>query len=144
MLREITNVRQIAGDGRRRWFRDEYFDLIVWYSEDGMLTGFQLCYDRQGHERAFTWGTGHGCVHVEMDDGELPGHSKMAPVLRESSTAPEEGIQKRFLEGSLELNDRAIVRIVYEAVDACCSQFAGVLVEKGSRWGAFGHARGRS
>ncbi len=28
---ERKNLRQIAGGGFRRWFSDEYFDLIVWY-----------------------------------------------------------------------------------------------------------------
>ena len=31
MLVEYRNVRQIRGEGHRRWFSDEYFDLIVWY-----------------------------------------------------------------------------------------------------------------
>ena len=34
MLTEIQNARQIAGEGVRRWFTDDYFDLIVWYGEE--------------------------------------------------------------------------------------------------------------
>jgi len=40
MLGEIRNVRQIEGEGTRRWFTDRYFDLIVWYDDSGSLTGF--------------------------------------------------------------------------------------------------------
>ncbi len=88
MLHELQKVRQVPGEGRRRWFTDAYFDLIVWYAEDGGLAGFQLCYDKQGWERAFTWRQGHACVHEAMDSGETPGHSKMSPVLMGASPAP--------------------------------------------------------
>ena len=53
MLNEIANLRQISEEGHRRWFTDSYFDLIVWYERDGAtLAGFQLCYDKEGEERA--------------------------------------------------------------------------------------------
>ncbi|TVR67412.1 MAG: hypothetical protein EA427_13820 [Spirochaetaceae bacterium] len=55
-LVENKTVRQRPEEGFRRWFLNEYFDLIFWYeSEDGPLTGFQLCYSRHVKERAFTW-----------------------------------------------------------------------------------------
>jgi hypothetical protein len=115
MLHEIPNVRQILDEGRRRWFTDAYFDLIVWYAEGGSLVGFQLCYDKQGGERAFTWRRGHPCVHEGMDDGESPGHSKMSPVLSEGSPAPSPNIPERFLRESAEV-DPAIVRMVYTTI----------------------------
>ena len=42
MLTEIKGTRQIPGEGRRRWFRDDELDLIVWYEENGAIAGFQL------------------------------------------------------------------------------------------------------
>jgi len=33
MLVEHAHVRQIHGEGYRRWFADDYFDLIVWYDD---------------------------------------------------------------------------------------------------------------
>jgi hypothetical protein len=116
MLREIPNVRQIPGEGRRRWFTDAYFDLIVWYADDGAVSGFQLCYDKQEHERAFTWTRGHSCVHEEIDAGEFPGHSKMSPVLGGGSSRPVRGIEERFFRESANIDDREIVRLVHDTV----------------------------
>ncbi|MGA2764766.1 MAG: hypothetical protein ABSG17_15560 [Spirochaetia bacterium] len=116
MLREIPNVRQVPGEGRRRWFTDAYFDLIVWYAEDGMVSGFQLCYDKQGHERAFTWRRGHELVHEEMDAGELPSHSRMSPVLGGVSSRPARGMEKRFFGECANLDDRSIVRLVHDVL----------------------------
>jgi len=45
MLKEL-NVAQKEEDIFRRWFKDDYFDLIVWYNRnDYSIRGFQLCYD---------------------------------------------------------------------------------------------------
>lgn len=56
MLREIRNVKQIPGQGPRRWFNDEHFDLFVWYDTGGRLIGFQLCFDKDTRvERALTY-----------------------------------------------------------------------------------------
>jgi hypothetical protein len=30
MLMEMANVRQALPEPRRRWFADDYFDLMVW------------------------------------------------------------------------------------------------------------------
>jgi len=45
MVSEIRIVRQIEGEGTRRWFTDRYFDPIVQNDALGVLIGFQLCYD---------------------------------------------------------------------------------------------------
>ncbi len=47
MLRELKQVRQHKGEPRRRWFNDDYFDLIVWFSEKDSISGFQLCCDKE-------------------------------------------------------------------------------------------------
>jgi len=49
MLREVPNVRQIKGESKRRWFSDDYFDLIIWLDETDEIVGFQLGRDR-GHK----------------------------------------------------------------------------------------------
>ena len=82
VLSEIKNVRQIPGDPPRRWFADEYFDLIVWFDADGSIWGFQLCYDRESRPRALTWSKSEGCVHSGIDDGDCSnGTHKSAPIL---------------------------------------------------------------
>ena len=83
MITEITGVRQINGDPRRRWFSNEDFDLIVWLDDpDDHISGFQLCYDKTAYQRALTWHSEHGYLHNRVDDGEnTPGKYKAAPIL---------------------------------------------------------------
>ena len=80
MLSEINDVKQIENEGYRRWFSDNYFDLIIWYGDEKII-GFQLCYDKQGSERSLTWIKNRGFSHNKIDDGEKPGHTKMTPIL---------------------------------------------------------------
>jgi hypothetical protein len=97
MLTEIAHARQIAGEGHRRWFTDKYFELIVWYDRaGGSVTGFQLCYDKTGSERALTWRAGRGYLHERVDDGEGPGTFKMSPVLLPDGLFDSRGVAERF------------------------------------------------
>jgi hypothetical protein len=97
MLSEVPHPRQIAGEGYRRWFTDGYFDLIVWYERaGGSVTGFQLCYDKPGTERALTWRAGRGYLHERVDDGEGPGAFKMSPVLLPDGLFDSRSISERF------------------------------------------------
>jgi len=71
MLTEISKPRQIEGEAYRRWFSSEDMDLIVWQqSKQGQIIGFQLCYDKERHEKALTWKTASGFTHTCVDDGE--------------------------------------------------------------------------
>jgi len=115
MLSEVRNVRQIQGEGTRRWFRDSYFDLIVWYGDDGSLIGFQLCYDKQGREQAFTWRRNHGCQHERIDAGETPGHSRMTPAIVADGSFPHERVAELFLKESVAV-DPEIACLVYDTV----------------------------
>jgi hypothetical protein len=44
MLRELSHVRQALEEPRRRWFADDFFDLIVWlgYRMDQQVAWFVL------------------------------------------------------------------------------------------------------
>ena len=81
MLTEIENTRQVEGEGRRRWFRDNEFDLIVWYDASDNMIGFQLCYDKSTRERVLTWNAPNRYFHNAIDDGEVAGKAKMTPIL---------------------------------------------------------------
>lgn len=101
VLTEFFNVRQIAGDPRRRWFQSANEDLIVWYASDGSILGFQLCYDRPGTERALTWFKGEGYSHRKVDDGENVGLShKRTPILVADGIFDSSTILTRFLADS--------------------------------------------
>ncbi|MCX5785965.1 MAG: hypothetical protein NTX59_09780 [Elusimicrobia bacterium] len=111
MLREEKNIRQTQGEPPRRWFADEFFDLIVWFvppacsasgglsatEADGSIDGFQLCYDREGHPRALTWTRSAGYTHNAIDDGDFPsGAHKSSPVLVSDGVFDTKNIYDRF------------------------------------------------
>jgi hypothetical protein len=95
MLVERANARQVEGEGQRRWFTDEYFDLIVWYS-GSRITGFQLCYDRTRNERALTWRSPNRYSHDKIDDGEVPMTYKMTPILVQDGVFEKDRVAARF------------------------------------------------
>ena len=114
MLSEVKNPRQVPGEGRRRWFTDAYFDLIVWYEGDSSsIAGFQLCYDKEREERALTWRSGKGFDHKRIDDGEVSGRIKMTPVLVPDGTFDYRHIAERFRRES-ETIDPEIRKLVYK------------------------------
>lgn len=116
MLSEVRNTRQIKNEGRRRWFTDSYFDLIVWYEREGSaIAGFQLCYDKEREERALTWRRGEGFDHKRIDDGEVTGRMKMTPVLVPDGTFDYTAVAERFRRQS-ETIDPEIRDLVYDKV----------------------------
>jgi hypothetical protein len=117
MLSEIRNPRQIEAEGFRRWFTDEYFDLIVWYNDDRRLIGFQLCYDKEERERALTWTLAHGFQHDRVDAGEVPGHSKMTPIIVADGAFNAAPVATRFREASASI-EPAIASFVSERLSA--------------------------
>ena len=106
MMQEHPDVRQIEGDPRRRWFSDDFFDLIVWFAPDGSMHGFQLCYDRDFKPRALTWLKGHGYTHDGIDDGDAPGGmNKSSPILVADGLFDKEDIAAKFETSAAELPD---------------------------------------
>jgi hypothetical protein len=123
VLVEYRNVRQIRGEGFRRWFSDDYFDLIVWY--EGFprrrtgITGFQLCYDRNGYERALTWTRDHGYSHERVDTGEVAGgYLKQTPILVADGVFESGQVAKRFREASKGI-DPDIADLVLDKLAEC-------------------------
>jgi hypothetical protein len=112
MLIEIDDVKQYDDEGHRRWFTDDYFDLIIWYNDDNSMYGFQLCYDKQESERSLTWIEGQGFSHNKIDAGEAPGRSKMSPILVPDGLFDKDAIAERFKNTSKKI-DRDISAFVY-------------------------------
>jgi hypothetical protein len=95
---ELADVRQISREPRRRWFRSSNEDLIVWYADDNAILGFQLCYDRQGAERALSWTADRGYSHEKVDDGEAVGLAhKRTPILVADGVFDSKAVLDRFL-----------------------------------------------
>ena len=104
MLREEKNVRQTPGEPPRRWFADEFFDLIVWLEPDGQVWGFQLCYDRGYAPRALTWIKAKGYTHDGIDDGEAgSGAFKGSPILVQDGLFDAKTIGARLAAAAGEL-----------------------------------------
>lgn len=104
MLKEDMQVRQIQGDPQRRWFSDEYFDLIVWFEPEGGIWGFQLCYDRENKQRALTWTQANGYKHTGIDDGEHGwGSAKSSPVLTRDGNYDAPLVTAKFRNAAGEL-----------------------------------------
>jgi hypothetical protein len=81
-MKELINVRQIQGEPKRRWFYSEQFDLIVWYNNDELPSGFELCYDKIAKEKSIVWHASGGFAHMAVDGGESrTGRPKASPVL---------------------------------------------------------------
>lgn len=100
MLREIATVRQNNPELRRRWFRDDYFDIFVWQSAHGEITGLQLCYDLPGRERVLSWRQSSGYVHEAVDDGEQSPLRNRTPIFFADGVLLVDTVLKEFTERS--------------------------------------------
>ena len=116
MLEEIPNPRQYPDEPKRRWFRSATFDLYVWISDGGDITGFQLCYKTGPVERALTWKEESGFFHAAVDDGEGdPGHFKGVPILVADGVFPRDEVAERFVAECMEI-DPAVARFVGDKI----------------------------
>jgi hypothetical protein len=101
----------------RRWLTDDFFDLIVWYEPGGNIHGFQLCYDKQDRERAFTWQTDRGFTHSAVDGGEFGFIRKGTPILAHQGDFPSDVVRQEFLRRGMRI-DPVIYELVLGKIDA--------------------------
>jgi hypothetical protein len=124
MLREIQNVKEIPGQGARRWFNDEHFDLFVWYDAGGGILGFQLCFDKDTHaERAitFTEDAGYSLDHVAAEASVCDLGS---PVLtRAGEFSRQQLIDQLGHRG--EVLERSLYEYLREKLEACPALSSG-------------------
>lgn len=114
MLCEIKNVKQYDGEPQRRWFVDDYFDLIVWLSKTNEVIGFQLCYDKLKNQHALTWHKDSGYIHNRVDDGEQkPGKYKATPVLVTDGKFEPEAVAEIFKRES-KIMDKELAQYIYQ------------------------------
>ncbi len=111
MLKELK-----PKDPGRRWFADDYFDLIVWISHNGAITGFQLCYDVRHAERALTWTREKGFLHERVDAGEENPAKNRTPILVPDGLFRHQEVRERFLAESAEI-DPAVRNFVSEKLE---------------------------
>jgi hypothetical protein len=95
--------RQVPDEFPRRWLSDDYFDLIVWLEPDGGFHGFQLCYDKTGLERAFTWTAARGFSHHVVQSGDTDPNANCTPVLVPDDHMPVATVSREFAGRSIRL-----------------------------------------
>jgi len=118
MLSEISHVKQIQGEPKRRWFIDEFFDLYIWFDDSNGIVGFQLSYDKKRHCRALTWWQDKGYLHDKIDDGEgRPGQHKSTPILAPDGIFDKKAIADAFVKASAGL-DEGIIKFISEKISA--------------------------
>lgn len=67
-LIENKKVRQRPEEGFRRWLLNDFFDVILWYEQEGgSMTGFQVCYSKNDNEKVFTYQEGKSSSHYLSD-----------------------------------------------------------------------------
>lgn len=116
MLYEIRNIRQNEGEPRRRWFIDDYFDLVVWLNNDEEIQGFQLCYNKAKNQHALTWHKESGYMHNRVDSGEdKPGKPKGIPILVTDGFFDYEEVAEIFKKESRNIDDN-ISELVYKKI----------------------------
>lgn len=102
MLKEYDTF-QHPGEMKRRWFSDDYFDVIVWQDNACAITEFQLCYDKNGKERAVTWTRGGGFRHNRIDTGESSPLKNQSPILLADGLFPASEVLGIFIVNSGEI-----------------------------------------
>src|SRR3989441_4369552 len=89
---------------RRRWFSDDDFDLVVWFSDSGSIAGFELCYDKSHAERALIWSSSGGYGHFRVDTGERTPLKNLTPILVADGALAKDRVIAGFLEVSRNLD----------------------------------------
>ena len=118
MLTEYHKTRQVEGEPHRRWFSDNFFDLIVWQNMNGTIKKFELCYDKGHNERALTWNEKNGYIHLKVDDGEgNPGRHKMAPIFLTDGYFDWKAISDKFFQASRKI-DEGVLSFVHDRLMA--------------------------
>lgn len=106
-------MKQTDDSSNKRWFSDQYFDLIVWPDGDGSISRFELCYGKGVNEHAMVWDRQSGFSHVRVDDGErVLGRHKMTPIFVADGRFGGDSIAARFFAAGKDI-DRKIVNFVY-------------------------------
>jgi len=111
---ETIQENRAQGRSHRRWFSDEYFDLIVWQDADNDdILRFELCYGKNRDEHAFVWNQQSGHSHFKVDDGEdVSGKHKMSPIFMADGYFDRATITAKFLEAGKGI-DQKISQFVY-------------------------------
>ncbi len=112
---EIQGVRQRPEEGFRRWFSNNYFDIVIWYEEEGgEISGIQFCYGKPFSEKAFTWESTSQSHHYVTEQRKSASATGM---LKGDAGIISESVMKQLKEESHEM-DKDLLVLVLEKIDA--------------------------
>ena len=117
-MREINKkfVKQVDGEANRRWFEDNFFDLMIWEEKNGKIIAFQLSYDKHLNQHAITWNEENGYIHNKVDDGEnRDGKYKASPVMLLDGVFDFKTIAEKFKKSSKGIETK-ISTFVYDKI----------------------------
>ena len=109
MLTEKEQARQKSGESNRRWFRDDFFDLIVWFDATGQVLLFQLSYDPDGVDGLLEWRRASGLSHFTVDtEGRRPARHARTPFLVPTPAPDTKPLVDRFAAEAVEIDARLV------------------------------------
>ena len=122
MLEEVRKVAQQKGvEGRRRWFADDQMVLIVWYSANGRISGFELCYDKDGDEHSLVWRGGR-LTHAAVDQGEELPTDNRSPIVVSGRRPPPRRILAEFRKRAEKLEHEIAELVIAQLKNALASR----------------------
>ena len=86
-INKLTEFKEVAQKEvlkgiNRRWFQIEKFTLIIWYNLGNQIIGFQLCYGKNGSDKAISWYNEKEFSHRNIDYGKS---INLTPIMSEDS-----------------------------------------------------------
>lgn len=96
-------------------YASDYFDLFVWLDANQLIAEFQLCYEKLGQEKVFTWNDKGTLSHRRVDSGKQ--QRSMSAIYTPNGAFPRAMVSERFRQ-SAERLDRELVAFVLEKIEA--------------------------
>jgi len=96
-------IREVPGDLPRKWLSDDSIELVVWFSENDQIFGFQIHYDLHDQLKAFRFTRDSGFSHHLIDSGEDDPAVNCSPILSESTPVNISQVESLFRSHSKEL-----------------------------------------
>lgn len=99
-------IRHFTNDLDKRWMKDDYFDLVVWYNTTGSVYGFQLGYGEPEEDHVLTWTQESGTHHARVSYGTGTRSGNVSPVLVHGPWIefPFEEVYREFVKRTVELD----------------------------------------
>ncbi len=110
MLEELAS-KQDNPEEARRWWSDDYFDIILWFT-NAEINSFQICYDKNKNEYALLWNENKGFEYTKVDSGEAPYKMNKTPILLPAKNIDFNSLKNELLVRSKNMDDTIVTFIL--------------------------------